>query len=126
MALIRYMCVLFSCVSELFDAWGTIVKRLSALLSPQPTTRTSGVILSQYNDGLIFGNPYHSYIADMANTNSRSYTGFGNFNTNNKVPSGVQNSKTVLAGIVKFTPDEVEVLIISVETFTFRSGLVVL
>ena len=112
------MCVLFSCVSEPYDAWGTSENAFLFSLHNQqqglgPFKATvkhpSGVILSQSNDGPIFGNPYDIYIADMANTNSRSYTGFGNFNTNYNVPSGVQNSKTVLAGTLNFTPDEVEV-----------------
>ncbi|XP_078383110.1 uncharacterized protein LOC144665694 isoform X4 [Oculina patagonica] len=46
------------------------------------------------------------YIANNANSNTASYTNFGN---SYPVPSGVQNRKTVLAGTFKLSPDEIEV-----------------
>ena len=58
--------------------------------------------------GPTFGGGHDIKIADNANSNTNSYTNFGESNYYS-VPSGVQNSYTVLAGTRNFTPDEVEV-----------------
>ena len=46
------------------------------------------------------------YIVNNANSNSYSFTNIGNHYS---VPSGVQDTKTILAGTYTFSPDEVEV-----------------
>ncbi|XP_078383820.1 uncharacterized protein LOC144666279 [Oculina patagonica] len=56
--------------------------------------------------GPTFGGGHDIYIADNANSNTKSYTAFGSYYS---VPSGVQSSSTILAGTKYFTPDEVEV-----------------
>ncbi len=56
--------------------------------------------------GPAFGGGHDIMIADNANSNTNSYT---NFPYSYSVPSGVQSSKTILAGTYNFTPDEVEV-----------------
>ena len=55
-----------------------------------------------------FGQGHDIYIADNANTNTESYTDFGQFNSY-AVPSGVQDQYTILAGSNKFSPDDWEV-----------------
>ena len=59
--------------------------------------------------GPMFGYEYDIFIADNANSNSNSYSYFGN---SYSVPSGVQDTKTILAGTNYFTPDELEVFYI--------------
>lgn len=61
--------------------------------------------------GPTFGHGHDIYIADNANSNTNSYTNFGQHD-DFPVPSAVQNRKTVLAGTSYFTPDEVEVFYI--------------
>ena len=56
--------------------------------------------------GPTFGGGHDIHIANNANSNTNSYTDFGN---SYSVPSGVQDKTTILAGTYKFTPDEVEV-----------------
>jgi len=56
--------------------------------------------------GPTFGYGHDIYIADNANSNTNSYTNFGN---SYSVPSGVQDSTIILAGTYNFTPDEMEV-----------------
>ena len=56
--------------------------------------------------GPTFGGGFDISIKDNANSNTNSYTNFG---YSYSVPSGVQNSGTILAGTYTFTPDEVEV-----------------
>ena len=51
-----------------------------------------------------FGNDI--YIADYANSNSRSYARLGWYYP---APTAVQNPDTILAGTFRFSPDEVEV-----------------
>ena len=58
--------------------------------------------------GPTFGDGYDLFIADDANSNSKSYTDFGRYDAYS-VPSGVQDAYTVMAGTREFTPDEVEV-----------------
>ncbi|KAL9961628.1 hypothetical protein ACROYT_G030610 [Oculina patagonica] len=60
--------------------------------------------------GPTFGGGHDIYIANNANSNTGSYTQFGNGNYYS-VPSGVQNSYTILTGNRNqyFTPDEVEI-----------------
>ena len=55
-----------------------------------------------------FGNGHDLVIGDNANTNSNSYTDFGQ-KGDYSVPSGVQDPYTILAGTNQFTPDEMEV-----------------
>jgi len=67
----------------------------------------SGNAIYRYSSGgPSFGGGHDIHIADNANRNTISYTYFG---TSYSVPSGVQDTKTILAGTYKFTPDEVEV-----------------
>jgi len=68
-------------------------------------TTPSRAIFRSSNYGPYFGGN-DIYIANHANSNNYSYTGFG---FSYSVPSGVQDKKTILAGTYKFTPDEVEV-----------------
>ena len=65
-------------------------------------------IVKYPNVGPTFGDAYDILISDNANTNSRSYSQFGEYNSYH-VPSGVQDSYTLLAGTSKFTPDDYEV-----------------
>ena len=58
--------------------------------------------------GPTFGAGFDIYIANNANSNSNSYSDFGQSNYYS-VPSGVQDQYTILAGTRNFTPDEVEV-----------------
>ena len=69
-------------------------------------TDPSVAIYSQYNYGPTFGGSHDINIADYANSNTNSYTNFGE---SYSVPSGVQDKNTILAGTNYFTPDEVEV-----------------
>ena len=55
-----------------------------------------------------FSRGFDILIANNANSNTNSYSEFGQYNAYT-VPSGVQNKYTILAGTSKFTPDEVEV-----------------
>jgi len=55
-----------------------------------------------------FGRGAAVYIANNANSNTNSYTDFGQY-SDYSVPSGVQDQYTILAGTRNFTPDEVEV-----------------
>ena len=68
----------------------------------------SYAIYKHSSNGPIFGAGFDIRIYDNANSNTNSYTQFGNGNYYS-VPSGVQNSYTILAGTKYFTPDEVEV-----------------
>jgi len=63
-------------------------------------------IVSSSSYGPTFGAGHDIRIVNNANSNTNSYTNFGN---SYSVPSRVQGKKTILAGTYKFTPDEVEV-----------------
>ena len=54
--------------------------------------------------GPVFG--FDIYIADYANSNSRSFARLGRAYP---APAAVQNRHTILAGTLRFSPDEVEV-----------------
>jgi len=69
-------------------------------------TKPSYAIVKMPNFGPTFGDGYDILIVDNANSNIKSYTDFGN---SYSVPSGVQDNKTILAGTMHFTPDEMEV-----------------
>ena len=56
--------------------------------------------------GPTFGGGADIAIRDNANSNTNSYTFFGN---SYSLPSGIKDKRTILAGTFKFTPDEVEV-----------------
>ncbi len=71
-------------------------------------TRPSYAIFRNSGYGPTFGGGYDIRISDSANTNTNSYTDFGQ-NNYYSVPSGVQSKYTILAGTRNFTPDEVEV-----------------
>ena len=58
--------------------------------------------------GPTFGGGHDIYISNNANSNTASYTDFGQYNYYS-VPSGVQDQYKILAGTRNFTPDEVEV-----------------
>ena len=58
--------------------------------------------------GPVFGDGYDIYITHNANTNRKSYSEFSQYNSYH-VPSGVQDSYTLLAGTRQFTPDDYEV-----------------
>ena len=53
-----------------------------------------------------FGGGHDIHIADNANQNTHSHTGFGD---SYSLPNGVTNPSTILAGTFRFSPDEVEV-----------------
>ena len=57
--------------------------------------------------GPTFGGGLEIYISNNANSNTKSYTHLGGGFYS--VPSGVQNTQTILVGSFNFTPDEVEV-----------------
>jgi len=57
--------------------------------------------------GPIFGRGHDIFVTNNANSNTNSYTDFGQYN-DYSVPSGVQDQYTILAGTRNFTPDEVE------------------
>ena len=69
-------------------------------------TRPSNAIQQHSSYGPTFGGGYDIHIANNANSNTNSYTSFGQTYS---VPSGVQGQNTILAGTYTFTPDEVEV-----------------
>ena len=69
-------------------------------------TSPSYAIYRQSNYGPTFGGSHDINIADYANSNTQSYTNFGD---SYSVPSRVKDKNTILAGTNKFTPDEVEV-----------------
>nr|XP_058970725.1 uncharacterized protein LOC131797121 [Pocillopora verrucosa]XP_058970726.1 uncharacterized protein LOC131797121 [Pocillopora verrucosa]XP_058970727.1 uncharacterized protein LOC131797121 [Pocillopora verrucosa] len=58
------------------------------------------------SNGLTFGRGHDIVIRDNANSNTNSYTFFGD---SYSIPSGIKDQKTILAGTYSFTPDEVEV-----------------
>ena len=58
--------------------------------------------------GPTFGPGHDIHISNNANSNTWSYTDFGEHN-GYSVPSGVQDQYTILAGTRLFSPDEVEV-----------------
>ena len=58
--------------------------------------------------GPTFGFGHDIYISNNANSNTGSYSDFGQY-SDYSLPSGVQNKYTILAGTRNFTPDEVEV-----------------
>ena len=70
--------------------------------------KSEEAIVKYLNVGPVFGDGYDIYITDNANTNSKSYSEFSEYNSYH-VPSGVQNSYTLLAGTRQFTPDDYEV-----------------
>ena len=59
--------------------------------------------------GPTFGGGHDIFIASTANSNTNSYSYFGETN-DYSVPGGIQDKYTILAGTRYFTPDEVEVL----------------
>jgi len=69
-------------------------------------TKASAAIERTTSHGPAFGGGHDICINNNANSNTNSYTNFGD---SYSVPSGVQDRKTILAGSYKFTPDEVEV-----------------
>ena len=69
-------------------------------------TNPSRAIYRWPSYGPTFGGGHNIYIANNANSNTKSYANFG---YSYSAPSGVQDKKTILAGTFKFTPDEVEV-----------------
>lgn len=68
--------------------------------------RPSNAIYRGSSYGPLFGSGNDIRIADNANSNTNSYTSFGD---SYSVPSGVKDRFTILAGTQKFSPDEVEV-----------------
>ena len=71
-------------------------------------TRPSNAIYRSSCCGPTFGGGFDIFIANNANSNTNSYSDFGESNYYS-VPSGVQDQYTILAGTRNFTPDEVEV-----------------
>ena len=69
---------------------------------------SSYAIYKHSSYGPTFGGGWDIYIANNANSNTKSYA--LNFGSYYSVPSGVQDKRTILAGTRYFTPDEVEVL----------------
>ena len=70
--------------------------------------RPSVAIYRYSGYGPTFGDGHDIRIYNNANSNTGSYTDFGQHNAYS-VPSGVQDQYTILAGTRNFTPDEVEV-----------------
>lgn len=68
--------------------------------------RPSYAIYRGSSYGPTFGAGSDIWIADNANSNTNSYTSFGD---SYLVPSGVKDRYTILAGTRAFSPDEVEV-----------------
>ena len=69
-------------------------------------TRPRNAIYRYSGSGPTFGHGYDIHIADNANSNRYSYTGFGD---SYSVPGEVQDSVTILAGTYYFKPDDWEV-----------------
>ena len=103
-----------SCCSDTFGSYGSTSNafifslRNKEDLEPfkSNVTNPSTAIYSQSTYGPTFGGSHDINIADHANSNTNSYTHFGQ---SYSVPSGVQDKNTILAGTNYFTPDEVEV-----------------
>ena len=70
--------------------------------------RPSVAIYRYSGCGPTFGDGSDIHISNNANSNTVSYTDFGQYNAYS-VPSEVQDQYTILAGTRNFTPDEVEV-----------------
>ena len=66
--------------------------------------KPDGAIYRGSGYGPWFG--FDIYIADYANSNSRSFASLGRFYP---APAAVQDPDTILAGTLYFSPDEVEV-----------------
>ena len=71
-------------------------------------TDSSNAIYRHSSYGLTFGAGHDIHIADNANSNTNSYSDFGQHN-DYSISSGVQDQYTILAGTRNFKPDEVEV-----------------
>ena len=71
-------------------------------------TNPSRAIYRSSGHGPTFGHGYDIQIVDNANSNTYSYSYFGEYK-DYFVPRGVQDRYTILAGTSSFTPDEVEV-----------------
>ena len=69
-------------------------------------TKPSYAIRQYSSHGPTFGYGHDIFIYNNVNSNTYSYTNFGD---SYSVPSGVQDKRTLLAGTYNFTPDEVEV-----------------
>ena len=69
-------------------------------------TRQINAIYRSSSYGPTFGVGHDIVIKDNANSNTNSYTNFGD---SYSLPSGIKDRKTILAGTYTFTPDEVEV-----------------
>lgn len=65
--------------------------------------------------GPTFGAGHDIYIADKANGNGNSYA---QLSSSYNHPSGVNDSRTILAGSFRFTPNEVEVFYLLGQTNT--------
>ena len=70
----------------------------------------SQAIYMEINRGPTFGGGFDIHIANKAGHNVNSYTKFGH---SFSAPSEVKEKDTVLAGSLRFTPDEVEVFYLS-------------
>jgi len=71
-------------------------------------TDSSDAIYRSSSYGPTFGSGFDIRIANNANSNTNSYSDFGQHG-DYSVPSGVESKYTILAGTRNFTPDEVEV-----------------
>ena len=71
-------------------------------------TISSKAIFRRSSYGPTFGNAYDIYIADKANSGTASFADFGGHD-GYFVPIRVQDKRTILAGTLHFSPDEVEV-----------------
>ena len=82
---------------------------LSPFKAPLKDENTPDAICTSNSFGPIFGRGHDIYISNAAASNTYSYT---YFNRNYKAPSGVSDTKTILAGTYKFQPSEIEVFYI--------------
>jgi len=71
-------------------------------------TIPSHAIYRSSSYGPTFGGGHDIYIANNANSNTNSFSDFGE-NNYYSAPGGIQNKYKILAGTRYFTPDEVEV-----------------
>jgi hypothetical protein len=81
-------------------------ENLPPFKTPVRNQETDVAIYTKNNYGPTFGSGHDIHITNNAASNTNSYT---YFNSAYQTPSGVNNTRTILAGTYKFSPIEVEV-----------------
>jgi hypothetical protein len=81
-------------------------ENLPPFKAPPKDQNTPYAIYTYNSYGPTFGNGYDLYISNDAGSNTGSCT---NFNYAYQTPSGVSDTRTILAGTYSFQPSEIEV-----------------